>query len=82
VLPFTWWLERARPAQFPTTVSSVGGEGSRWMTLTRTSVPHRTTLLVLLFPSTMLVTVIAIAVYRWCEQRARERGLLDQTTGS
>ena len=50
--------------------------------LTGTSVPDRTTLLVLLFLSTGLGTVIAIAVYRWSDHRARERGLLDQTTGS
>ena len=50
--------------------------------MTGTSVPDRTTLLVLLFLSTGIVTVISIAVYRWSEHRARERGLLDQTTGS
>lgn len=82
VLPLTWWLEGVRRALFPTIVSSVGGEGSLWKSLTGTSVPDRTTLLVLLFLSTMMVTVISIAVYRWSEHRARERGLLDQTTGS
>jgi hypothetical protein len=50
--------------------------------LTGTSVPVGRTLLVLLSPSTGFDTVIAIAVYRWSEHRARERGLLDQTTGS
>jgi len=82
VLPLTWWLEGVRRGLFPDSVSSIGGEGSIWMSLTRTSVPDRTTLLVLLFLSTAVVTVISIAVYRWSEHRARERGLLDQTTGS
>ena len=82
VLPLTWWLEGVRRALFPATVSSIGGTGSLWSDLTGTSVPDTTTLLVMLSLSTALATVIAIAVYRWSEHRARERGLLDQTTGS
>lgn len=82
MLPLTWWLEGVRQALFPTIVSSIGGPGSLWTELTGTSVPDRTTLVVLLFLSTALATVLAIAVYRWSEHRARERGLLDQTTGS
>jgi phosphoglycerate-specific signal transduction histidine kinase len=50
--------------------------------LTGTSVPDAATLLVMLSLSTALATVLAVAVYRWSEQRARVRGLLDQTTGS
>jgi ABC-2 type transport system permease protein len=82
VLPLTWWLEGVRSALFPDTVSSIGGAGSLWTDLTGTSVPDTGTLLVMLSLSTALVTLIAIAVYRWSEHRARERGLLDQTTGS
>ncbi len=81
-LPLTWWLERVRRGLFPEIVSSIGGEGSLGTSLTGTSVPDRTTLLVLLFLSTAVVTVISIAVYRWSEHRAREWGLLDQITGS
>ena len=82
VRPLTWWSESVRRARFPEIVSSVGGPGSLWPQLTGTSVPVGPTLLVLLSPSTGFDTVIAIAVYRWSEHRARERGLLDQTTGS
>jgi ABC-2 type transport system permease protein len=82
VLPLTWWLEAVRSALFPGSVSSIGGAGSLWSDLTGTSVPDAATLLVMLSLSTVLATVLAVAVYRWSEQRARRRGLLDQTTGS
>lgn len=82
VLPLTWWLEAVRTALFPGSVSSIGGAGSLWSDLTGTSVPDAGTLLVMLSLSTALATVLAVAVYRWSEQRARRRGLLDQTTGS
>jgi ABC-2 type transport system permease protein len=82
VLPLTWWLETVRSALFPGSVSSIGGAGSLFSDLTGTSVPDAATLLVMLSLSTALATVLAVAVYRWSEQRARVRGLLDQTTGS
>jgi ABC-2 type transport system permease protein len=82
VVPLTWWLEGVRRALFPDMVSAIGGPGSLWTELTGTSVPDAPTLLVLLSLSTGFVTVLSIAVYRWSERRARERGLLDQTTGS
>jgi ABC-2 type transport system permease protein len=82
VVPLTWWLEGVRRALFPQIVSGIGGTGSLWQDLTGTQVPDDTTLLVMLFLSTAVATVIAVAAYRWCEHRARERGLLDQTTGS
>lgn len=81
-LPLTWWLAAVRSALFPGSVSSIGGSGSLWSDLTGTSVPDSATLLVMLSVSTALATVLAVAVYRWSEQRARRRGLLDQTTGS
>ncbi|MFN8619197.1 MAG: ABC transporter permease [Chloroflexota bacterium] len=82
VIPLTWWLEGVRRALFPQIVDGIGGTGSLWQDLTGTQVPDDTTLLVMLFLSTALATVVSVAVYRWCEHRARERGLLDQTTGS
>jgi ABC-2 type transport system permease protein len=81
-IPLTWWLEGVRQALFPSVVSSVGGEGSAWTTLTGTSVPDQTALLVMLSLTTALTMVVAVAVYRWSEHRAKERGLFDQTTGS
>jgi hypothetical protein len=63
-------------------MSSVGEGGSIWLSLTGTSVPDRTALLVMLSLGTGFATVMSVAVYRWSEHRARERGLFDPTTGS
>jgi ABC-2 type transport system permease protein len=82
VVPLTWWVEGVRRALFPGVPTAVGGEGSVWMALTGTSVPPPGFVVVALLGTTTVATLAAIAVYRWSEHRARERGLIDQTTGS
>jgi hypothetical protein len=56
--------------------------GALWASLTGTLVPDTTTLMVALSCLTPAAIVLAAVVYRWSERRARERGLLDRTTGS
>ncbi len=80
--PLTWWIEGLRHAVFPTGPSSVGGAGSSWMTLTGTAVPEPLVIVAALLATGTLVTLAAIGVFRVSEHRAKERGLLDQTTGS
>ena len=36
----------------------------------------------LLYSAIAFVTLAATGIFRWSERRARDRGLLDQTTGS
>ena len=80
--PLTWWIEGLRHAVFPTGPSSVGGAGSSWMTLTGTVAPEPLVIVAALLATGTLVTLAAIGVFRVSEHRAKERGLLDQTTGS
>ncbi len=80
--PLTWWVEGVRHAAFPNGPSSVGGAGSLWTTLTGTMAPDPTTIIVALLATGALVTLAATGVFRVSERRAKERGLLDRTTGS
>ena len=80
--PLTWWLEGVRHALFPGGPSSVGGAGSLWTQLTGTPAPDPATTLLALLVTGAVVTLAATAVFRASEGRAKDRGLLDRTTGS
>ena len=80
--PVTWWVAGVRLALVPDGPSSIGGEGSLWTAVTGTSAPDAPTILAALFVTGALVTLAAIAIFRSSERRARDRGLLDRTTGS
>jgi ABC-2 type transport system permease protein len=80
--PLTWWIEGVRHAVFPTGPSSVGGPDSLWTTLTGSPAPDPLTIVISLLATGALVTLAATAVFRASERRAKERGLLDRTTGS
>lgn len=67
---------------FPSSVSAVGGQGSLWLAWTGQAAPDRPTILIALLATTTLVTLAAAASFRWSERRARDRGLIDMTTGS
>jgi ABC-2 type transport system permease protein len=81
-VPLTWWLEGVRQALQPGTLSALGGQGSLWVQLTGTAQPGSMAILVGLLVTTGVTTLGALAAYRWSEHRAKERGLLDRTTGS
>jgi ABC-2 type transport system permease protein len=80
--PLTWWVEGVRHAVFPDGPSSVGGPGSLWVGLTGTAAPDPATIIGALLATGALVTLAATGVFRVSERRAKERGLLDRTTGS
>ena len=80
--PLTWWVEGVRQALFPTGPSSVGGPGSLWTDVTGTVAPDPAVIVVALLATGALVTLAATGVFRVSERRAKDRGLLDQTTGS
>ena len=80
--PLTWWIEGVRHAAFPNGPSSVGGPGSLWTALTGTPAPEPAIIIAALLATGTLVTLAATAVFRVSERRAKERGLLDRTTGS
>lgn len=82
VTPLTWWVEGVRHAVFPLGPSSVGGPASLWTSLTGTPAPDTATILLALLATGVLVTLAATGIFRVSERRAKDRGLLDQTTGS
>lgn len=82
ITPLTWWVEGIRHAVFPGGTSSIGGPGSLWSSATGTLAPDPATIVGALLATGALVTLAATGVFRASERRAKERGLLDQTTGS
>ncbi len=82
VLPLTWWMEGVRRSLFPGGVSAVGGPGSLFTELTGREAPDTPALLLALLGTTLLVTLAAAVAFRVSEHRAKDRGLIDQTSGS
>jgi len=82
VNPLTWWIEGVRMAMFPGGVNAIGGTGSLWTQLTGSLAPDTTTTALVLLATGALVTLAATSIFRISERRARDRGLLDRTTGS
>ncbi len=80
--PLTWWMEGMRLAVFPRGRSAIGGDGSLWTAVTGTLAPDPAIIVGALLVTGALVTLAAIGVFRVSEHRAKERGLLDRTTGS
>jgi hypothetical protein len=78
----TWWLAGVRRAVFPGGTDSIGGAGSLFTRLTGSSAPDSLTILVALLGTGAIATLGAAVVFRWSERRAKDRGLIDQTTGS
>jgi ABC-2 type transport system permease protein len=80
--PVTWWVAGVRLALLPGGPSSIGGEGSVWTAVTGSAAPDAATIVIVLFLTGALSTLAATALFRTSERRARDRGLLDRTTGS
>jgi ABC-2 type transport system permease protein len=82
LVPVTWWLEGTRRALFPTEPGGIGGAGSFWMDVTGTLQPSAPQVVLALLLTGAAGTLAALVAFTWSERRAKERGLLDQTTGS
>jgi ABC-2 type transport system permease protein len=80
--PLTWWIAGVREALFPAGIDSVGGAGSVWHALTGTREPGPGAIVIALLVTGALVTLASFALFRISERRAKNAGLLDQTTGS
>jgi ABC-2 type transport system permease protein len=80
--PLTWWIAGIREALFPAGLDSIGGAGSVWLQLTGREVPVGGEIVVALLLTGGLVTLASIGLFRVSERRAKNAGLLDQTTGS
>ncbi len=67
----------SRPARRPSAAPEACGR-----TVTGTAAPDPATIVIALLATGTLVTLAATGVFRVSERRAKDRGLLDQTTGS
>jgi ABC-2 type transport system permease protein len=82
VTPLSWWIEGVRQSLFPGGISSIGGTGSLFESLTGQASPAPGQIVVALLATGTVATLASIAVFRASDRRAKDRGLLDQTTGS
>jgi len=80
--PLAWWIEGSRRALFPDGISSIGGPGSAWLELSGTVEPSNLVTVIALLVTGAAGTLAAGLAFRASERRAKDRGLLDQTTGS
>jgi ABC-2 type transport system permease protein len=82
VTPLTWWIEGVRDALFPGGLTAIGGADSLFGSLTGQDRPDGLLIVGALLATGVVATLAAIAVFRTSDRRAKDRGLLDQTTGS
>jgi ABC-2 type transport system permease protein len=80
--PLSWWVEGTRLALFPGGLTAIGGDGSFFASVAGRSNPSSLEIVVALLLTGTVATLAAIAVFRVSDRRAKDRGLLDQTTGS
>jgi ABC-2 type transport system permease protein len=80
--PLAWWIEGVRHAFDPSSPSSLGGPGSLFQSLTGQLTPGNMQVVVALLVTGAVVTLAAAVTFRLSSRRAKERGLLDRTTGS
>ena len=81
-MPLTWWIEGFRRALEPGSPTSIGGPGSLYEALTGRLSPSNGEVLIALLATWAVITLAAAAIFRLSSRRAKERGLLDRTTGS
>jgi ABC-2 type transport system permease protein len=80
--PLTWWIAGIRQALFPGGPSSIGGTGSAWLRLSGEVNPNDLQIVLVLLATGAVVTLASAILFRVGEGRARDRGLIDRTTGS
>ncbi|HET9520229.1 MAG TPA: ABC transporter permease [Candidatus Limnocylindrales bacterium] len=80
--PLGWWVEGVRLALFPGGLTALGGAGSFFESVTGRASPEPLEVVIALLATGAVATLGAVAVFRVSDRRAKDRGLLDQTTGS
>ncbi len=81
--PLAWWIEGVRHALVPgVAVESIGGPGSSFANTFGHAVPTSAEIVAALLVTGGLITLASALVFRISERRAKDRGLIDQTTGS
>ena len=80
--PLSWWMAGVREALFPAGPSSIGGASSLYASLTGRMQPGAGEIVLALLVTGAIVTLTAVLAFQASERRAKDRGLLDETTGS
>jgi ABC-2 type transport system permease protein len=80
--PLSWWVEGVRHALFPGALTALGGPGSFFESVSGRAGPSGIEIVVALLATGTVATLASVAVFRVSDRRAKDRGLLDQTTGS
>ena len=80
--PLTWWVEGVRRALFPGGLSAIGGPGAFFTEVSGSAAPSPAQIVLALLVTGAVATLGAAVVFRASDRRAKDRGLLDQTTGS
>jgi ABC-2 type transport system permease protein len=81
-MPLGWWIEGFRRAFDPASPSAIGGPGSLFQSVTGQVSPSNADVFVALLVTGAVITLAAAVIFRLSSRRAKERGLLDRTTGS
>ncbi|MHB8459887.1 MAG: ABC transporter permease [Candidatus Limnocylindrales bacterium] len=81
VSPLSWWIEGVRRGLLPASPTGIGGSGSLFERLVHADRPDPATIVVALLVTGVVVTLAATLAFRVSERRAKDRGLIDQTTG-
>jgi ABC-2 type transport system permease protein len=82
LVPLTWWIAGVRTALFAGSPSSLGGPGSVFAGVFGHAAPTAPEIVLALLATGAVSTLASVAVFRFSERRAKDRGLFDQTTGS
>jgi len=82
VSPLSWWIEGVRRGLLPDSPTGIGGAGSLFERLLHGTRPDDATVVIALLATGTVVTLAATLAFRVSERRAKDRGLIDQTTGS
>ena len=80
--PLSWWIEGVRRATIQGGLSGIGGTGSVYTSLTGMPSPSSVEILIGLTATSAVAGLVGLIAFRASERRARNRGLLDVTTGS
>lgn len=78
--PLAWWMQGVRLALFPSAPSTVGGLGSTLAGVTGSAEVPGLLVVGMLAITTAAAAALAVAAFTWSERRAKDRGLLDQTS--
>jgi len=82
VNPLSWWIVGVRDSLFPGGINSIGGAHTMFEAAFGHVAPSGFETVIALLVTGAIATLGATVIFRVSEHRAKDRGLLDRTTGS